>query len=211
MYWAVNVLAEDKNGTQEMADYYQTLIAGLRPRHIFDVPKDPCVCLPYLFVKNETGRHIGMTYRLKAHPDITVWLEDASAVTIGPHMNPAKFTAKGKAAFFWEQHQQILQGIKSLWSFNQAFKDTTLAGQKGVKTFVELIREDKEQTKDYGYLVSVRGNPEAKDDTLDLMLYVIQDSINATKRGIKPLGKGEFLNMAETIAASVKRRGTSPK
>ena len=206
-----NIVGWTASGGDYIKEYYQIILTGLRPRPTFDVPKASGVCLPYIFVKDDgkNPRHIGMTYRLKAHPDITIWLEDASPIIVGPHMNPEKFTAKGKAAFFWEQHQQILSGIKSLWPFGMAFRDTTMAGQKGVKTFVELTREDPAQTKDYGYLVSVRGDPEARDDKPDLMLYVIQDSINATQRGIKPLGKDEFLKMAETIAASVKRREVS--
>jgi hypothetical protein len=205
MYWGVDTEIDDMpNVTKD----YQTLISGLRPRPTFDVPKDNGVCLPYLFVKDDgkDSRHIGTTYRLKAHTDITVWLEDSSADVIGPHMNPDKFTAEGKASFFWEQRYQSYRAFRSLWPFHYAFKDATLAGQKGVKTFVELTRNDEAQTKDYGYLVAVRGDPEAKEDTPDLMLYVIQDSVNATKRGIQPLSKDAFLDMAETIAASVKRR-----
>ncbi len=194
-----------------LAEEYQTLLSGLRPRSTSDVPKDSGVCLPYLFVKDDgkDSRHIGMTYRLKAHPDISVWLEDSSADLIGPHMNPAKFTAEAKASFFWEQRYQKRRSFQSLWPFHYAFKDTTMAGQKGVKTFVELTRDDEAQTKDYGYLVAVRGDPDAKEDTPDLMLYVIQDSVNATKRGIKPLTKDQFLDMAETIAASVGHRAVS--
>lgn len=194
-----------------IASNFQTLVSGLRLRPTFDVPQDPGVCLPYLFVKDDgkDSRHIGMTYRLKAHPDITVWLEDSSAATIGPHTKPAMFTAEGKAAYFWERRYANRRSFQSLWPFHYAFKDTTMAGQEGVKTFVELTRDDEEQTKDYGYLVSVRGDPDAKTDTPDLMLYVIQDSVNATKRGIKPLDKDAFLEMAETIAASVRRRETS--
>ncbi len=207
VYWAIDTEVDDM---PNVAKDYQTLITGLRPRPTFDAPKDSGVCLPYLFVKDDgkDSRHIGITYRLKAHPDITVWLEDSSAATIGPHMKPAMFTAEGKAAYFWERRYANRRSFRSLWPFHYAFKDTTMAGQKGVKTFVELTRDDEAQTKDYGYLVSVRGDPDAKEDTPDLMLYVIQDSVNATKRGIKPLTKDDFIDMAETIAASVKRRET---
>jgi hypothetical protein len=38
------------------------------------------------------------------------------------------------------------------------------------------------------------------------MLYVIQDSIHATQRGIAPLAKKQFIDMIEKIAASVTRR-----
>lgn len=203
--WAIDTEVDDM---PNVAKDYQTLITGLRPRPTFDVPQDPGVCLPYLFVKDEgkDSRHIGMTYHLKTHPDITVWLEDSSAATVGPHMKPAMFTAEGKAAYFWERRYANRRSFQSLWPFHYAFKDTTMAGQEGVKTFVELTRDDEAQTKDYGYLVAVRGDPDAKTDTPDLMLYVIQDSVNATKRGIKPLDKDAFLEMAETISASVKRR-----
>lgn len=194
-----------------VAKNYQILITGLRPRLPFDLPKEPGVCLPYLFIRDEgyNHRHVGMTYRLKAHPDITVWLEDGTAAIIDTHQDPTKFTANAKAAFFWEQRYQNRLTFQSLWPEHRAFKPTTFAGQPGTKTFVELTRNDDKRTKDYGYLIAVRGDPNAEKDTPDLMLYVIQDSANAVSRGIKPLSKAAFFKMAETIAASVKRRETS--
>ena len=68
----------------------------------------------------------------------------------------------------------------------------------------------KDDTVDYGYLVVTKGDPAAKEDTPDLMLYVVQDSKNAKAKGIAPMEKEAFLSMAQTIAASVKRRPTSP-
>jgi hypothetical protein len=203
--WGVG--ADDK----DLPDYekaYEKLIDNLRPRPLFDVPREPGVCLPYLFVRDDgqTPRHIGMTYRLKAHPDITVWLEDASAARLGERQNPEKLTALYKAAFFWNQRYQNYRSIESQWPLRRTFKDTLLAGLPGVKTFVKLTRDDKERTEDYGYLAAVRGNPDASEDHPDLMLYVIQDSINATRRGIAPLTKQEFIDIAEKIAASVRRR-----
>lgn len=193
------------SGSDYIDDYYQTLLTGLRPRPLFDVPKEPGVCLPYLFVKDDgkVPRHVGMTYRLKAHPDITVWLEDASAATIEKNQNPAKFTPEDKSNFFWTQRYQDRQSVASEWLVR--YPSATLAGHKGVKSFVRLIRLDG-KTRDYGYLVAVRGDPQAKEDQPDLMLYVIQDSLNARKQGIEPLDKDAFLKMAETIAASVTRR-----
>ena len=78
----------------------------------------------------------------------------------------------------------------------------TLAGYKGLSSFVKFIRHD--DAVDYGYAAVVRGDPNAKEDTPDLMVYVIRDSHNA--KGKEPMPKDEFLKMAETIAASVKRR-----
>lgn len=186
---------------------YQRVVANLRPRATFDAPKEPGVCLPYLFAKDDgrRERRVGMTYRLKDHPDITVWLEDSSAATVGPNQDPAKFTAAYRAYFFWNQDYQDRNSMRSLLPFEKSFEKTTLAGQPALKTFIELTRTD-DVTKDFGYLVAARGDPDAKEDRPDLMLYVIQDSLNARKRGIEPLGKDAFYKLAETIAASVKRR-----
>jgi len=205
--WGVSVRSDDLNGMERVKNFYRVFSEGLRPRPTFDVPKDPGVCLPYLFVKDDgtPPRHIGMTYRLKDHPDITIWLEDASAATVGENQDPEKFSAKYKAFFFWTQRYQDRNGMRSLLPLEKNYLPTTFAGQKGVKTFIELTRRDG-VTKDFGYLIAVRGDPEAKEDMPDLMFYVIQDSLNARKRGIEPLGKKAFLGLAETIAASVKRR-----
>lgn len=191
-----------------VAKTYASLLEGLRPRPLFDVPHEPGVCLPYLFIRDDGSqpRGVGTTYRLKDHPDITVWLEDGSAALVDPRRRPETYTPQYMASFFWEQDYQNRRAFKSLWPGHKAFKEGTLAGRKGVKTFVELTRYDAQQTKDYGYLVAVRGDPDAREDAPDLMLYVIQDSVNATKRGVLPLGKDEFFRLAETIAASVRHR-----
>ena len=105
------------------------------------------------------------------------------------------------------RHQRYYhRAIETQWPLRRVMKDTTLAGQPGGKTFVKLTRDDKAQTTDYGYLAAARGDPDATEDRPDLMLYVIQDSINATKRGIAPLTKKQFIDLAEKIAASVTRR-----
>ncbi len=72
-----------------------------------------------------------------------------------------------------------------------------------------MIRTDK-ITEDFGYLVVTQGNPDAKVDTPDLMLYVIRDAQQAIKRGIKPVPKKEFFKLARQIADSVKHRGAIP-
>lgn len=205
VWWAIDPQPDDMSN---IAKDYQTLTTGLRYRPVFAIPKESGVCFPYLFVQDDgtAPRHVGSTYRLKDHPDITVWLQDATATVVLPNQDPDKFTAHYMAGFFWEQDYQNRRSFGSLWPGHQAFKPGTLAGYKGVKTFVELFRDDG--TRDLGYLVAVRGNPKAKEDAPDLMLYVIQDSVNARKRGIEPLSQEAFFHLAETIAASVKRRET---
>lgn len=76
-----------------------------------------------------------------------------------------------------------------------------------MQTFVQFERKDG--TQDYGYLAVAPGDPEAKEDAPDLMLYVIRDAKNAKAKGIEPVSKEALLEMAQTIAASVKRRPVS--
>ena len=71
---------------------------------------------------------------------------------------------------------------------------------------IDLLVMRTDDTIDYGYLAVVRGDPQAKVDTPDLMLYVIRDAKNAVAKGKKPIDKDEVLKMAEAIAASVKHR-----
>jgi hypothetical protein len=77
-----------------------------------------------------------------------------------------------------------------------------------VESFVKIVREDG--SEDYGYLVVARGDPFAKEDTPDLMLYVVQNSRNAKAKGAVPMSKDAFLELAQTVAASVRRRSLSP-
>ena len=85
--------------------------------------------------------------------------------------------------------------------------DKLMDGRKGVATLVEMLRLDG-VTTDFGYLAVVRGDPDAKQDAPDLMLYVIRDAKNATSKGKQPIEKEEFFKMARAIAASVKHRPT---
>lgn len=138
-----------------------------------------------------------MTYRLREHPDVTIFLKDSTAST-----NPRKevLTAKYRTNDFWGQYAG--ETVKPAW-FPVA-RDVKLAGQGGMATFVRFERKDG--TEDYGYLAIAQGDPEAKEDTPDLMLYVIRDAKYAKAKGIEPIGKDALLRMAQTIAASVQRR-----
>jgi uncharacterized protein involved in type VI secretion and phage assembly len=81
------------------------------------------------------------------------------------------------------------------------------AGQRSY--VVQLTREDK--AIDHGYLALVRGDPKAKEDTPDLMLYIVQDSKRAKAKGKEPMTKDAFIAMAERVAASVRLRPVSGK
>jgi hypothetical protein len=185
------------------------LLAGLASRQIGSIPIKPGVCVPYMFVGDDgqPRRHIAMTYRLREHPDITIMLEDSSAVEIDPKANPEVYDPEGISDSFWSRYDNTYRkSLRSVWS--TPYRRIKLADSKGLESFVKIVRDN--DAVDYGYLVVARGDPKAKEDTPDLMLYVIQDSKNAKAKGIEPLGKDAFLAMAQTVAASVKRRPTSP-
>lgn len=189
-----------------------TFAKSIQPRPTFEVPKGEGVCLPYTFIQDDgqRPRAVGVTYRLKNHPDVTIWLEDSSAQsnladtgngTTSVAQGPDRLSPEYKIQFFWSQDYQSPKAWRHLWP---SFHEVRLDGRKGVASFVELKRQDN--TLDYGYLAVVRGDAQAHEDTPDLMLYVIRDAKNAIAKGKQPIDKDELLKMAEAIASSVKRR-----
>ena len=192
----------------EQRQHFQTIIDGLSYRGPHSLTSTPGVCIPYAFIRDDgkSPRHISMTYRLREHPDVTIMLKDASAVEVDTKANPKVYDPESVSDSFWSRYDNAYRkSLRGAWS--TPYKRIKMAGAKGVVSFVKIVRED--DAVDYGYLVVARGDPKAKEDTPDLMLYVIQDSKNAKAKGIKPIGKDEFLEMAQTIAASVKRRPVS--
>jgi Tle cognate immunity protein 4 C-terminal domain len=183
---------------------YETILRGVRGRSTFDVPKENGVCLPYSFIRDDgsNGRSIAMTYRLKGHPDITIFLKDMDAAKAGPAQDPRKFTATYETQYFWTYYCSTCRS-KSVKRFD-IHRHTSLAGQPAIETIADLVRKDG--TEDFGYLVVAKGDADAKEDTPDLMLYVMRDADNARAKGIKPMPRDEFLKMAREIAASVRRR-----
>lgn len=188
-------------GTSSLDDRYKAVVNGLRSRDTFTNPQEPGLCLPYTFIRDDgkTSRNVGTTYRLRKHPDVTVYLRDAAAAS---HQNKEVLTAKYRTNDFWAQYGGGTTNFKSRWT--PSAKGAELGGQAGMQTFVQFVRKDG--TQDFGYLAVAPGDPEAKQDIPDLMLYVIRDAKNAKAKGIEPVSEDAFLEMAQTIAASVKRR-----
>jgi len=196
-------------GDARAQDEFDTVLKGLQPRSLYTVPAVPGVCFPYAFIRDEgtKRRYIAMTYRLREHPDVTIMLKDQNAVEIDPNANPAVYEPESISNSFWSRYNSTnRKSVRSVWS--RPYRHIKLANSKGLESFVKILRKD--DTVDYGYLVVTKGDPAAKEDTPDLMLYVIQDSNNAQAKGVAPMEKEDFLSMAQTIAASVKHRATSP-
>jgi hypothetical protein len=180
------------------------LIGSLQPRPTFTVPSEPGVCLPYTFVRDDGKkyRYISMTYLLNDHPDVQVTIKDATAANPEPGIRTKNAEPKAVTVGFWSQQLTQAKEVRPLWE--PSTRAVTLAGYGGLASFVQLTREDG--SIDYGYLAVVRGDPNAKEDTPDLMLFIIRDGKAAKAKGKMALGKDEFIKMAETIAGSVKRR-----
>ena len=192
-------------GQQQAQQAYDVILGGLRPRDTFSIPKESGVCLPYAFIRDDgkESRHIAMAFRPREHPDITVLLRDVTAAEGDPKANPNVYEPQAQSDSFWTYYDNTYRkSLRSVWS--DPYKRVTLGGSNGVESFVRIVREDG--IEDYGYLAIVRGDPEAKEDTPDLMLYVIRDAKNAIAKSKQPIDKDEFLKMAQTIAAGVKRR-----
>lgn len=197
--WDVSVTPE-RLSVMEKA--FKVTVSGLTLRENFTLPTDAGVCLPYTFIRDDgTSSHsIGTTYRLQSHPDVTILLEAGGAAG-------SKTTQKAEAIYksndFWTQLYRPSKSMESL--LHGSHNSIKFAGQKGIETMVKIIRDD--DTEDYGYLVVMHGgDPDIKEDTSELMMYVIRDAKNAKAKGIEPISKEAFFTMAQTIAASVKRR-----
>jgi hypothetical protein len=185
----------------EVQPSFESFMHGIEPRALNTVPHKQGVCLPFFFIADDGKklRGIGTTYRLKAHPDITVVLEEGNAVEMAPGMDPSKFTAKYDNEFFWAQrYQDGHEGVHMLWLTLHSLK---LAGIKGESSFVELTHEDG--TVDYGYFAAARAGDLSQPDAADLSFHVIRRARDATAKGVQPVSKEDFIRMSEAIAASI--------
>ena len=196
------------------------LILKARPRSLFEAPKEPGLCLPYIFAPDNGNvrRGLSMSYRFKDHPDIQVTLTDASAfkperLYADGNMPEAEVKLRNKnaepdqqIASYWNQTLYDALEYQSQWLLPSTTRPVTLAGYTGRQSFVRLTMRDG--TLNYGYYAVVRGNPDAPEDTPDLSLLVRQDVRLA--EGKTPLTKEQFIHMAQAIARSVQRRPVAP-
>jgi Tle cognate immunity protein 4 C-terminal domain len=192
---------------ESSAEAFQAVIGRLRMRALSSVPLTSGICLPYAFVADEgrADRDVRMTYRLKVNPDIQIMLKDATAAVHEPGIRTRNNEPEPATVSFWSQLLTQSKEVKPLWT--PTTRPVKLAGYTGLASFVQLTREDS--TIDHGYLAIVRGDPKAKEDTPDLMLYIVQDSKQAKAKGKEPMTKDAFITMAERVAASVRRRAVS--
>jgi hypothetical protein len=171
------------------------------------------LCMPYTFIPDDGNgrRFISTAYRLRSHPDITIWLQDSNGGSVPKGFNPGKFTAEYDNEFFWGQRYQDRKEYRSIWSWPY-LRSIKFAGMEGKSSFVELIRNDDSSSMDYGFFAAARGDPAKDPDPTNIQMFVIRDAKNAIAKGMKPLEKDEFIKLAQAVAASVRKRPvTAPR
>jgi hypothetical protein len=191
------------SSSTKTTDDIKNFLTSFKSRPLYDVPSVSGVCLPYVFVNDDgkKNRNIQISYRLIDHPDIQITIKDQTSVARESGVRNQNAEPLAVIQSLWDQHlTTFAKEGKNEWA--SGGHTVTLAGYQGLSSFVKFVRND--DLIDYGYVAVVRGDPNAQNDTPDLMLYVIRDSHNA--KGKEPMPKDEFLKMAETIAASIKRR-----
>lgn len=204
-------------------------LQNFRARALYEVPQEKGFCMPYGFVKDDSSQHrsMGTIMRLKDHPDVRVLFRDQSASFMKSYSREENPTVEQELRALWQRPDW--DGVKYQALGVRKFPSVQMGGYKGRSTFAEITRpsytpisecafDDEDFSKaekkaagctpptlDYGYIAYVKGDPDAKEDTPNLLLYVMQDSKNAPD-GKPTIGKDELRKMADTIAASIKRR-----
>lgn len=186
---------------------YLRVLQGLKPRATFQIPSEAGVCIPYGFIQDDgtEPRGVQVAYRLLEHPDIVILLQDVSAASRPVVQTDMAKVAQYRIDDFWSQYGAGMTGLMSNWK--PAYRPVTLAGQPGLESFVRFFRAAG--VEDYGYLAVAPGDHDAKDDVPDLAIYVIRNGENAKAKGFTPMSPAAFLDLAKSVAASVKRRVVS--
>jgi Tle cognate immunity protein 4 C-terminal domain len=177
-----------------------SVASGFRSRQPYQIPSGSGVCLPYLFVADDGRddfRKIGVTMRLRDHPDVTIFFLDTKALPSDP-----KLTSKQNSEFVWGYEYGIGKRIKL--NGLMPYRPIKLDGREGVGTSATITRDD--DSTDYGYLATVQGDPNAAVDTPNLLLLVERNAKYA--KGQPPVSAEELNQIAEGVAVSIKRRTT---
>ena len=174
------------------------ILGSLRVRADGEVPATPGVCLPGLFIGSDGPdalRNIGVTFRLKNHPDVLIFFHDLKVLKDQP-----KLTSRQKSEFVWTSEFGVGKTVKLHGVF--PWQTVKLDGREGVGSFGTITRND--DSTDYGYLVTVQGDLNASTDTPDLLLYVERNA--SASQGKTPVTADELEKIGEEIAASIRRR-----
>ena len=181
--------------TEKSVAEISSIINIFRPRLLYETPKQTGVCIPYGFIADDgtAPRNIAVTMRLIDHPDVEIFFQDSSyQLSPGEHSD-----SKQEILLFLDQYARKQKYVDTgFWGTHS----TQMSGQKGRGNFFTIARKD--DTIDYGYIVSVKGDFTARTDTPAQMFYVIR---TASRAKGAPVSKDELKDIAEKIVASIKR------
>lgn len=191
-----------------------SLLNRFKSRKLYEVPIEQGFCMPYGFIAGDSGyekRNMGVTYRLKAHPDVTIFFQDYA---INGEILTDKKSMKDAMTRMW--NTQYLMGASKKELLSPKWQRISMAGREGMGTFVKATYSnvpvydyeghvnERLNYINYGYLAYVRGNKVNRNKEPDLLLYVSQDSRQVKNQ--PPMDKNELEKLAEHIVSSVKRR-----
>lgn len=191
-----------------------SLLSRFQSRKLYQVPMEQGFCMPYGFVAGDSGheeRNMGVTYRLKEHPDVTIFFQDYG-------VNGERLTDKGsmKEAVTHMWNGSYLMGASKKELLSPKWQRINMDGREGMSTFVKAtysnipVYDYKGHVSErlnyinYGYLAYVRGSKENRNNEPDLLLYVSQDSRQVKNQ--PSMNKDDLKKIAEHIVSSVKRR-----
>lgn len=179
-----------------------SVLNRFRSRNLYEVPADQGFCIPYGFIAADSGsekRNMGVTYRLKDHPDISIFFQD-----FGPNPGPGKrrpdqkMSAKEYVTYFW--NMRYGHTFREIKLYGKGFSYPKIDNRNGVAAFAKFTRMNKDV--DYGYMAFVKGD--AATNEPDLLFYVMRDTKQAN--GKPPMDKDELEKLAEHIVKSIKHR-----
>lgn len=194
-----------------------SLLSRFKPRRLYEVPAAQGFCIPYGFIAGDSGhepRNMAVTYRLKDHPDVTIFFQDLGMEPGAGFQRPENESAKDFVLYLWNRKYQLSAAEKEL--IKPKWRAIKMDGRDGLGTFAKAIYRDvpvydynghvsnRLNYTSYGYVAYVQGDHNARNLEPDLLLYVMQDSRQA--RNNKPMDKDEIEKIAEHIIGSVKRR-----
>ncbi|HIB3093698.1 TPA: T6SS immunity protein Tli4 family protein [Escherichia coli] len=200
---------------QESEPEVLSLLNRFQSRKLYQVPTVQGFCMPYGFIAGDSGhelRNMGVTYRLKNHPDVTIFFQD-----LGMKPQSGKeddLNERDYVKWLWNWNYLLSSVSKELIS--PKWRPIKMDGRDGLGTFVKATYRDvpvydykghvtnRLNYINYGYVAYVRGNHKARNLEPDLLLYVMQDSRQVKNR--PPMGKDDLEKLAEHIVSSVKRR-----
>jgi hypothetical protein len=197
----VNVATGDTLAANKMAS--SALASQVALRRISSVPAQSGLCLPYVFIQTDKfdGRYVSATYKLLAHPDVTVWISEASSVAQVDAVRLKNAMPKNVINSFWSQYEtgRNVEKVEPML-LQKNGRPVKLAGQEGLASFVKISR--KGGGEDYGYYASSPGEP-GNESSPEINIYVIRNSAFAKSR---PMDKEEFVKLAEAVQASLALR-----